>query len=85
MAMLRVQHRVRGLDRPSATLGWALAVLVSLVVLVLPGDADRRIVISDGRSRRPVGHPCSILRLDRAAVIKEDLAVAARECCDGST
>ena len=59
-----------------ATLGWALAVLVSLVVLVLPGDADRRIVISALVGPVvPLAIHAAILRLDRAAVIKEDLAV----------
>ena len=59
-----------------ATLGWALAVLVSLVMLVLPVDPDRRVVISALVGPiLPLAIHAAILRLDRAAVINEDLAV----------
>ena len=59
-----------------ATLGWALAVLVSLVVLVLPVDPDRVVVVSALVGPvLPLAIHAAILRFDRAAVIKEDLAV----------
>ena len=59
-----------------ATLGWALAVLVSLVILVLPLDPDRRVVVSAlAGPLLPLAIHAAILRLDRSVAIKEDLAV----------
>jgi len=59
-----------------AAAGWALAVLVSLAVLVLPLGPDRRVVISALVGPvLPLALHAAILRTDRTAIIMDDLAV----------